>query len=151
MDELSEEQIAEFKEAFKLFDKDGDGTITIEELGTVMKSLGQNPTEQELRDMIKDVDDDGSGEIEFEEFLKLMASKMKETDPEEEIHDAFKVFNKSSNPNGITLTDLKKSLINLGEKLTDEEMEEIFKDADIDCDGIINFKEFRNAAGTIKP
>ena len=40
LDELSEEQIAEFKEAFKLFDKDGDGTITIEELGTVMKSLG---------------------------------------------------------------------------------------------------------------
>ncbi len=42
---LTDEQIAEFKEAFSLFDKDGDGTITTKELGTVMRSLGQNPTE----------------------------------------------------------------------------------------------------------
>ena len=47
---LTEEQIAEFKEAFSLFDKDGDGTITTKELGTVMRSLGQNPTEAELQD-----------------------------------------------------------------------------------------------------
>ena len=44
-DSLTDEQIAEFKEAFSLFDKDGDGTITTKELGTVMRSLGQNPTE----------------------------------------------------------------------------------------------------------
>lgn len=52
-DQLTEEQIAEFKEAFSLFDKDGDGTITTKELGTVMRSLGQNPTEAELQDMVK--------------------------------------------------------------------------------------------------
>ena len=51
-DQLTEEQIAEFKEAFSLFDKDGDGTITTKELGTVMRSLGQNPTEAELQDMV---------------------------------------------------------------------------------------------------
>lgn len=50
---------AEFKEAFSLFDKDGDGTITTKELGTVMRSLGQNPTEAELQDMINEVDADG--------------------------------------------------------------------------------------------
>lgn len=49
----------EFKEAFSLFDKDGDGTITTKELGTVMRSLGQNPTEAELQDMISEVDTDG--------------------------------------------------------------------------------------------
>nr|CAD7569431.1 unnamed protein product [Timema californicum] len=57
-DQLTEEQIAEFKEAFSLFDKDGDGTITTKELGTVMRSLGQNPTEAELQDMINEVDAD---------------------------------------------------------------------------------------------
>jgi calmodulin len=56
-DQLTEEQIAEFKEAFSLFDKDGDGTITTKELGTVMRSLGQNPTEAELQDMINEVND----------------------------------------------------------------------------------------------
>ena len=54
-DQLTEEQIAEFKEAFSLFDKDGDGTITTKELGTVMRSLGQNPNETELQHMIKEV------------------------------------------------------------------------------------------------
>lgn len=64
-DQLTEEQIAEFKEAFSLFDKDGDGTITTKELGTVMRSLGQNPTEAELQDMINEVDADG-------EYLTLL-------------------------------------------------------------------------------
>lgn len=63
MEDLSQEQIAEFKEAFALFDKDGDGTITMIELGIVMKSLGQNPTDAELQDMINEVDSDGNGEI----------------------------------------------------------------------------------------
>ncbi len=51
--------VSEFKEAFALFDKDGDGSITTKELGTVMRSLGQNPTESELQDMINEVDADG--------------------------------------------------------------------------------------------
>ncbi|KAL1818845.1 hypothetical protein ACET3Z_013714 [Daucus carota] len=53
-DQLTDDQISEFKEAFSLFDKDGDGCITTKELGTVMRSLGQNPTEAELQDMINE-------------------------------------------------------------------------------------------------
>uniref|UniRef100_A0A674B9P9 Calmodulin n=1 Tax=Salmo trutta TaxID=8032 RepID=A0A674B9P9_SALTR len=85
-----------FKEAFSLFDKDGDGTITTKELGTVMRSLGQNPTEAELQDMINEVDADGNGTIDFPEFLTMMARKMKDTDSEEEIREAFRVFDKVS-------------------------------------------------------
>ena len=81
----SEEQIAEFKEAFSLFDKDGDGTITLEELRTVMQSLGQNPTDQELIDMIREVDNDGNEEIDFGEFLDLMARNMQDIDEEKVI------------------------------------------------------------------
>ena len=54
-------QISEFKEAFTLFDKDGSGAISIDALGQVMKSLGQNPSKTELLEMIAEVDDDGSG------------------------------------------------------------------------------------------
>ena len=71
-DQLTEEQIAEFKEAFSLFDKDGDGTITTKELGTVMRSLGQNPTEAELQDMINEIDADGSGTIDAHEYRKSL-------------------------------------------------------------------------------
>uniref|UniRef100_A0A8C0HJ80 Calmodulin 1 n=1 Tax=Buteo japonicus TaxID=224669 RepID=A0A8C0HJ80_9AVES len=80
----------EIIEAFSLFDKDGDGTITTKELGTVMRSLGQNPTEAELQDMINEVDADGNGTIDFPEFLTMMARKMKDTDSEEEIREAFR-------------------------------------------------------------
>ncbi|KAJ6324125.1 hypothetical protein OIU76_011426 [Salix suchowensis] len=94
---LTEEQIVEFREAFCLFDKDGDGCITVEELATVIRSLDQNPTEEELQDMISEVDSDGNGTIEFAEFLNLMAKKMQETDVEEELKEAFKVFDKDQN------------------------------------------------------
>uniref|UniRef100_A0A8C7S7W3 Calmodulin n=1 Tax=Oncorhynchus mykiss TaxID=8022 RepID=A0A8C7S7W3_ONCMY len=120
-DQLTEEQIAEFKEAFSLFDKDGDGTITTKELGTVMRSLGQNPTEAELQDMINEVDADGNGTIDFPEFLTMMARKMKDTDSEEEIREAFRVFDKDGN-GYISAAELRHVMTNLGEKLTDEEI-----------------------------
>ena len=70
---VTEEQKTEYREAFALFDKNGDGTITVFELGTVMKSLGTNPTDSELQDMINEVDADGNGTLEFDEFCQLMA------------------------------------------------------------------------------
>merc|ERR1712208_44053 len=58
---------------------------------------GQNPTEAELQDMINEVDADGNGTIDFPEFLTMMARKMKDTDSEEEIREAFRVFDKDGN------------------------------------------------------
>ncbi|XP_070187877.1 calmodulin-like isoform X2 [Littorina saxatilis] len=138
---LTDEQVAEFKEAFSLFDKDGDGTITTSELGTVMRSLGQNPTEAELQDMINEVDADGNGTIDFEEFLHMMARKMKDTDSEEELREAFRVFDKDGN-GFISAAELRHVMTNLGEKLTDEEVDEMIKEADLDGDGMVNYEEF---------
>jgi calmodulin len=138
---LTEEQIAEFKEAFSLFDKDGDGTITTRELGTVMRSLGQNPTEAELQDMINEVDQNGNGQIDFAEFLTMMSRKMQENDTEEEIVEAFKVFDKDGN-GFISAAELRHVMTNLGEKLTDEEVDEMIREADVDGDGQINYEEF---------
>nr|ABF21067.1 calcium sensor cameleon D4cpv [synthetic construct] len=140
-DQLTEEQIAEFKEAFSLFDKDGDGTITTKELGTVMRSLGQNPTEAELQDMINEVDADGNGTIYFPEFLTMMARKMKDTDSEEEIREAFRVADKDGN-GYISAAELRHAMTNIGEKLTDEEVDEMIREADIDGDGQVNYEEF---------
>ncbi|GAA5903998.1 hypothetical protein JCM8208_001756 [Rhodotorula glutinis] len=131
----------QFKEAFSLFDKDGDGTITTRELGTVMRSLGQNPTEAELQDMINEVDADGNGTIDFPEFLTMMARKMKDTDSEEEVREAFKVFDKDGN-GFISAAELRHVMTNLGEKLSDTEVEEMIREADTDGDGQINYDEF---------
>ena len=65
IEQLTEDHITRFKEVFSLFDKDSDGYIITNELGTVMCSLKQNPTEAELQDMISEVDADGNGTIDF--------------------------------------------------------------------------------------
>ncbi|KAH0706190.1 hypothetical protein KY285_010474 [Solanum tuberosum] len=117
------------------------GCITTKELGTVMRSLGQNPTEAELQDMINEVDADGNGTIDFPEFLNLMARKIKDTDFEEELKEAFRVFDKDRN-GFISAAELPHVMTNLGEKLTDEEVDEIIREADVDCDGQINYDEF---------
>merc|ERR1711865_1194211 len=140
-DQLTEEQIAEFKEAFSLFDKDGDGTIATKELGTVMRSLGQNPTEAELQDMINEVDADGNGTVDFPEFLSLMSRKMKDTDTEEELIEAFKVFDRDGG-GFINAAELRHVMTNLGEKLEDEEVDEMIRESDVDGDGQVNYEEF---------
>ncbi|XVE62818.1 hypothetical protein DITRI_Ditri06bG0150500 [Diplodiscus trichospermus] len=138
---MSEEQIAEFQEAFCLFDKDGDGCITMEELAIAIKSLDQNPTEEELENMISEVDTDGNGTIEFGEFLNLMERKMKEAEAEEELKEAFRVFDMDQD-GYISPNELRQVMINIGEKLTDEELEQMIREADLDGDGQINYEEF---------
>ena len=72
---ISTDQIAAFKEAFSVFDIDGDGTVNTGELGTVMQSLGENMSEKEIQQMISGVDTDGSGSIDFTEFLTMMRGR----------------------------------------------------------------------------
>ena len=141
VEQLTEDQIAEIKEAFSLFDKDGDGTITIKELEIVMRSLGQKPTESELQDMVNEVDADGNGIIDFSEFCGLMARRMKDDDTKEELLEAFKVFDRDGSGT-ISSEELRHVMTNLGEKLTEKEVDEMLKEADVNGDGEIDFDEF---------
>ncbi|XP_069313610.1 calmodulin-1-like [Eulemur rufifrons] len=139
-DQLTEEQTAEFK-AFSLFDKDGGGTITTKELGTITRSLGQIPTEAELQHMINEVDADGNGTIDFSEFLTMMTRKTKDIENKEEIREVFHVFGKDGN-GSISAGELHHVMTNVGEKLTDKEVDEVSREADIDGDGQVNYEEF---------
>jgi len=98
---------AEFKEAFDEFDVDGSGAISHMELLGVMRAMGQNPTEDELLNMILEVDVDGNGTIDFPEFLELMRIKTKEDDDAETIREAFKIFDRDQD-GYITCKELKK-------------------------------------------
>lgn len=106
-----------------------------------MRSLGLNPTERDLAVMINEVDSNGNGSIDFPEFLTMMARKMEDADSEEEILQAFKVFDKDGN-GFISAAELRHILTNLGEVLTDEDVDGMIREADIDGDGQINYKEF---------
>ena len=81
----------------------------------------------------------GDGTIDFQEFLNLMTKTMKNNTQEEELIDAFKVFD--SDGNGyIEPSELRHVMTNLGEKLSDEEFDELWREADIDQDGRINYE-----------
>ena len=102
-----------------------------------MRSLGQNPTEPELQDMINEVDADGNRTIDVPEFSWLMARKMKDSDTEEEIVEAFKVFD----GNGlISAAELRQVITNVVEKLTDKEVDEMIREPN--GHGHINYEEF---------
>ncbi|KAK4878432.1 hypothetical protein RN001_010938 [Aquatica leii] len=151
--QVSKSQMKEFREAFRLFDKDGDGSITKEELGRVMRSFGQFARSEELEQMLSEVDVDGDGNVSFEEFVEIAWSAgagrdhvISTEEEEKELRDAFRVFDKH-NRGYITPSDLRAVLQCLGEDLSEEEIEAMIKEVDVDGDGRIDFYEFVNALG----
>merc|ERR1712113_653206 len=98
-------------------------------------------THEELQSMIADVEPDDQGRIDFPDFLSLMARRLKDTDTEEELIEAFKVFDRDGD-GFISAGELRYSMTNLGEKLSDIEVDEMIREADLDNDGQINYDEF---------
>ena len=141
VENLTDETINQFHYLFDLFDKDSSGTITTKELGTVMRNLGQNPSEEELKQLIREVDLNGDGTIDFKEFLCLMVKKMDDSDIDQELQDAFKFFD-GDKDGYLTSLELRNAMNNLGDEYTPEEAEEMIKEGDLDNDGKISFDEF---------
>ncbi|XP_052597093.1 centrin-2 isoform X1 [Peromyscus californicus insignis] len=139
--ELTEEQKQEIREAFDLFDADGTGTIDIKELKVAMRALGFEPKKEEIKKMISEIDKEGTGKMNFSDFLTVMTQKMSEKDTKEEILKAFKLFD-DDETGKISFKNLKRVAKELGENLTDEELQEMIDEADRDGDGEVNEQEF---------
>ncbi|CAD6447131.1 1f3d4e3a-b56d-4fd1-a0e1-481fe67ab24e [Sclerotinia trifoliorum] len=138
---LSNEEIQAYRDAFSIFDKDGDGTISTAELAEAMKSLGQNPSDAEIQDMINEVDVDQSGTVDFDEFLKMMTTETKGVDFEQEMRSAFKVFDVDGSGT-ISPEEIYKLMASLGENLSEEEIKSMVKEVDKNGDGSIDYDEF---------
>ncbi|KAF6302756.1 centrin-1 [Rhinolophus sinicus] len=139
--ELTEDQKQEVREAFDLFDADGSGTIDVKELKVAMRALGFEPRKEEMKKMISEVDKEGTGKISFNDFLAVMTQKMAEKDTKEEILKAFRLFD-DDETGKISFKNLKRVANELGENLTDEELQEMIDEADRDGDGEVNQEEF---------
>jgi calmodulin len=145
VDSLSAEQIQEFRQAFDIMDRNGDGVITVDDLATVMRAIGQSPTHGELEDMIREVDADGNDNIDFTEFLALMSRQMRQSDIEEELRETFRVFDRD-NDGFITPQELRTLLISLGLDSSAQVIRSMIAEADRNRDGKIDFSEFRALA-----
>lgn len=138
--ELTEQQKTEIKEAFELFDGDSIGYIDIKEVKVAMRALGFDPKKEELRKILSNVEMN-NGMVSYSEFYDLVETKILQRDPKEEIIKAFKLFD-DDGTGKITFKNLKRVAKELGENITDEEIQEMIEEADRDGDGEINQEEF---------
>ena len=134
------EQIQEAKEAFAAYDKTANGTIPTKSFIYVMRSLGQNPTEEETSDMICEADPCGSRIIEFVDFLELWA-KHTAGDLDVTIKEAFNLFDKDGSGT-ISLEEFRNVMTSEGAQMTDEEIDKMIQIVDMDGDGQLNIDEF---------
>lgn len=112
------------------------------ELQQVMRKLGQDPSEEDLIEMIASVDDNGDNEIDFNEFCVLMKSRIGKRDQDEELREAFAVFD-SDNSGAIDRKELKRLMKKLGQALTEAEIDAMMDEVDTNGDGEISFEEFK--------
>lgn len=136
---VTAEELVIYRKAFNYYDRNKNGVIDTKELGYLMRTLGQNPTENELLEICNQVDDDENGTMSFKEFLTLM-SKQQSLSPEE-LQQAFRVFDRNCD-GYIDGYELKHLLTNLGEKLTEEEVDEMICEVDMDGNGLVDYEEF---------
>ena len=140
--DITEQQKNEFKQAFELFDLNKNGKITHKELKKIMQGLGQNPTEVEIDELVKEIDADGDGQIDFDEFLAMLTRKANTNQIEDDIEKAFKVFDKG-NRKKIGINELREIMLGLGEDLTDEQLNIMIKEIDSDNDGYVTLDDFK--------
>lgn len=132
----------ELLEAFSIFDKDSDGTITWEELGRVLSEFGHIFTTDDLKSVIKKYDTNKDGVIDFSEFNAIMKGSVDKLESEKEIDEAFKVFDKDGD-GSITAEEIQSVMQKLGEKVTLETIKFMIESVDDNGDGSIDKDEFR--------
>ena len=130
-----------YKKIFEIYDNNKDGNVNSIELANILKAININVSDEEIRDIIFELDLEGNGEINYEDFLTIVKRREKNVDKEEEVLNAFKLFDKEGN-GLININELKHIMLTVGNNITEEELNDLLKEADTDNDGYINYEEF---------
>ena len=142
IEDLTELQIAEYKEAFQIFDKHGEGVINSKELGTIMRSLGLSPSDEDLKEIIDSFDNDKNNNmIDFNSFLIIMARRKNDIDKEEDLLEAFRVFDKENNGK-ISARELRYVMMSSGEELNENAIEDMIHEASSGQEDFIDYHKF---------
>ena len=139
---ISDEEIISMKECFDLFDTDQSGTIDINEMKEMIKSMNLESNPEKILALAENTDTDKDQKIDFQEFLNLLSFYDFDHEDDEQL---MKIFNKFSDSKEIfNIEDLKKMADYAGETYSDEQFENMIKFADHDKDNGINFEEFKH-------
>ena len=141
VDELTEEQVAEFKEGFRLFLSGESGKIAAKQLGLVLRSLGLNPSNADVAEVVGENPTDDK-QIDFTEFLTIAAQqKSREKSMEEDLKAAFKIFDRTSTGE-VSLSELKAILTSVGEAITGDEFDRLLAENDVKGTSTLKLDEF---------
>ena len=137
---FSEDMVAEFQETFMLFDTKGDGMIPSHQVGDVLRALGQNPTESEVKRLVQNQLNEGR--ISFETFLPILQAVTSKPikDTVDDFVEGLRHFDKDGN-GFISSAELRHMLTSLGEKMSEEDVEALIHGQE-DSSGNINYEEF---------
>ncbi|XP_053676922.1 myosin-2 essential light chain isoform X2 [Anopheles nili] len=137
---LTEDQLAEFQEAFNLFDNRGDGKIQQQQIGECLRALGQNPTESDVKKFTMQLKPDER--VSFEVFLPIYQaiSKQRTAETADDFIEGLRHFDKDAS-GFISSAELRHLLTTLGEKLGDDEVEQLLQNQE-DSQGNVNYEEF---------
>ena len=141
---IPEEVLSEYKDLFDSYDKNKTGEIERKEMKIILKKLGKNGTQEEIdeiwRAMNKIESDSTISFDDFKEFINRF-NLTKNSMSTDDIINAFEIFDRNHDGT-ISINEFKHILMDLGQKLSEEEVEEIFQDIDFNEDGKINYREF---------
>eukprot|EP00042_Codosiga_hollandica_P032670 m.211487 g.211487 ORF g.211487 m.211487 type:complete len:173 (-) comp53976_c0_seq15:1259-1777(-) len=139
--ELTEEQRTEIREAFQLFDEDKDGHLDYHELKVALRALGFDVKKADVQKILRDFDKDDRQLISERDFAAVAAERILDRNPVEEMLKAFNLFDEDKSGK-ITVKNLRKIARDLGEEMTDDELQAMIHEFDRDHDGAINQEEF---------
>ncbi|CAB3383402.1 Hypothetical predicted protein [Cloeon dipterum] len=143
-DDIPPEQMQVLRNAFNAFDREKNGSISVDFVPEILRLMGQPFNHQILEELIEEVDADKSGFLEFDEFVQLAAKFMNEEDEEEmekELREAFRLYDKEGN-GYIPTTCLREILRELDDQLTNDELDMMIEEIDSDGSGTVDFDEF---------
>ncbi|XP_065062295.1 neo-calmodulin-like [Rhopilema esculentum] len=136
----------DLKEAFSIFDRNGDGKISHEEIGNVLRKMGYTVSQKEVQEMLKSVDTDGNGYLEYQEFIDMMVGKPITVENEDELREVFKSLDVKGK-GYIGAKELKGMWKEIGQRVSMKEIREMIKVADANGDGKVSFEEFKKIFG----
>ena len=140
---IDEEQMAEIKEVFVLFDTEHSGSLDCRELKAAMRTLGFEIRKDELMKVMADMGKDIFDTVDFDEFVDIIEPRLQDKNSVDEVAKIFRLFDDDQTQK-ISLRNLKRVCAELGENLSEQDLQEIIECADRTGDGQLTFEEFYN-------